>query len=54
MPSRFPGMDPYLESPRYWRDFHHAFLTYLRDALQPALRPRYHAAMDERLYVETT
>jgi hypothetical protein len=47
-------MDPYLESPRYWRDFHHRLLTYIADTLQADLRPRYHAAMDERLYVETT
>ena len=23
MPSPFPGMDPYLESPRFWTDFYH-------------------------------
>ena len=24
MPSPFPGMDPYLESPLRWRDVHHS------------------------------
>ena len=33
MPSPFPGMDPYLEDPAYWSDFHAAFLTYWRDAI---------------------
>ena len=43
MPSPFPGMDPYLENPVWWPDFHHSFITYARDALQPGLRPRYRA-----------
>ena len=27
MPSPFRGMDPYLESPAHWRDFHHPIRT---------------------------
>ena len=30
--SPFPGMDPYLE--QFWRDVHHALITYSRDQLQ--------------------
>jgi hypothetical protein len=33
----FPGMDPYLEAPEIWPDFHDAFLSYVREALQPVL-----------------
>lgn len=51
MPSPFPGMDPYLEDPAIWPDFHQSFITYTRDALQPNIRPRYHAHIGERLYV---
>ena len=51
MPSPFPGMDPYLEEPRRWPDVHQRLITYLTDALQPAIRPRYHARMGERVYI---
>ena len=30
MPSPFPGMDPYLENPEIFPDFHDSFITYLR------------------------
>ncbi len=51
MPSPFPGMDPYLEDPAIWPDLHQRLVTYSADALQPRLRPRYHARIGERLYV---
>jgi len=51
MPSPFPGMDPYLEEPRRWPDVHQRLITYIADALQPAIRPRYHARMGERVYI---
>lgn len=51
MPSPFPGMDPYLEDPGLWQDFHQRLITYIADALQPEIRPRYHARIGERLYV---
>lgn len=51
MPSPFPGMDPYLENPDLWRDFHHSMITYIRDQLQPKLRPKYLARTEERVFV---
>ncbi|MGE3808512.1 MAG: DUF4058 family protein [Gemmataceae bacterium] len=39
MPSPFPGMNPYLEQPDVWRDFHQAFITAIRNALIPQIRP---------------
>lgn len=48
----FPGMDPYLENPLIWSGLHAVFVVYLRDELQPLLRPRYVAAVEERVYVE--
>jgi hypothetical protein len=50
MPSPFPGMDPYLEDPARWPDVHQSLITYIRDALQPLVRPRYNARMGERVY----
>jgi hypothetical protein len=44
----FPGMDPYLESP----ELHNSLIVYIRDALQPLLRPNYIAALEERVFVE--
>ena len=51
MPSPFPGMDPYLEHPALWPDVHHGLIEALRNALSPLLRPRYRAAVEERVYV---
>ncbi len=51
MPSPFPGMDPYLENPALWPDLHQSLMTYIRDALQPQIRPHYRARLEERLYV---
>lgn len=47
----FPGMDPYLERPQIWPDFHDSLIAYIREALQPMLRPRYAALTQDRLYV---
>src|SRR4051794_41108288 len=49
MPGPFPGMDPYLEDPAFWSDFHAAFLTYLRDAINDRLPDNYEARMDEKV-----
>jgi hypothetical protein len=44
-------MDPYIERPELWPDFHDSFVAAIRGALQPLLRPRYAALTQERLYV---
>src|SRR4051812_8892579 len=48
MPSPFPGMDPYLEDPAFWQDFHRSFITYCRDALLDKLPDQYEARIDEQ------
>jgi hypothetical protein len=48
----FSGMDPYLEASDIWPGVHASFIVYLRDHLQPRLRPRYLAAIEERVFVE--
>ncbi len=47
----FPGMDPYVERTQIWPDFHDSLVAYIREALQPQLRPRYAALTQDRLYV---
>ncbi|PYS38752.1 MAG: hypothetical protein DMG14_16450 [Acidobacteria bacterium] len=49
----FPGMDPWLEEPSLWSGVHASLIIYIRDQLQPQLRPRYIAAVEERVYVAT-
>lgn len=52
MPGPFPGMDPYIEAFGPWRDFHHRFVIYMCDALQPLLRPKYRARVEERVLID--
>jgi hypothetical protein len=47
----FPGMDPYVERPEIWPDFHDSLIAYIRETLQPLLRPKYAALTRDRLYV---
>jgi hypothetical protein len=47
-------MDPYLERPATWSDLHQSLITYIRDALQPELRPNYLARIGERVYIAET
>ncbi len=51
MPCPFPGMDPYIERPAIWPDFHDSVIAAIRGVLQPLLRPRYAAVTQDRLYV---
>ena len=52
MPSPFPGMDPYLESPRHFHGFHNKFLAFLEVALQPLLPEPYIAEGGERVWID--
>jgi len=51
MPSPFPGMDPYLEELSQWPGVHQRLITYMADAMQPRIRPRYHVLIGERVYI---
>jgi len=44
-------MDPYIERPEIWPDFHDSLIAMIRGVLQPLLRPRYAALTQDRLYV---
>jgi hypothetical protein len=49
MPSPFPGMDPYLEDPAFWSDFHARFIIYWCDAIADVLPEPYEARIDEKV-----
>ena len=51
MPSPFPGMDPYLEDPFFWPDFHFAMIAAMRAQLNASLPDRYVAAADRNVWI---
>ena len=51
MPSPFPGMDPYLESPDICGDVHHELISEIRSSLNPLVRPTYVVRVELRVYV---
>lgn len=54
MASPFPGMDPYLEDPAFWSDFHYTFINYWREAVADRLPDDYEANLGERVYLVET
>ena len=48
MSSPFPGMDPWLESPYIWGDFHQAFAGAMRAYLKKVLPKPFYARTDSR------
>lgn len=47
--SPFPGMDPYLEDPAVWEEFHHVLITECMYLLADQLPPPYIAKIQERV-----
>lgn len=52
MPSPFPGMDPYIEDPFFWTDFHGSLMFIMREALNSVLPARYVAAMERNVWIQ--
>ncbi|MEM8603995.1 MAG: DUF4058 family protein [Cyanobacteria bacterium P01_H01_bin.121] len=50
MASPFPGMDPYLEHPDFWAEFHSRLIVAIADELMPQIRPNYEVAIEKRIY----
>ena len=48
MPSPFPGMDPYLEAPHIWPDFHDRFAGQISTILNAVLPAPYYARLEMR------
>ncbi len=44
----FPGMDPYLEAPDIWPDFHHRIAAIISSMLNALLPERYYARLEKR------
>ncbi len=52
MPSPFPGMDPYIEHPDVWSDFHGGLADEIRAELNKVIQPRYVARLVPRVTYE--
>ncbi|KAM3100074.1 DUF4058 family protein [Phormidesmis sp. 146-12] len=52
MPSPFPGMNPYLEHPMFWSEFHSRLIVEMSNALIPSLRPKYYIGVETRTYTD--
>lgn len=52
MPSPFPGMDPFLESPVFFPGLHGRLIAYMAEALKAVLPEPYYAEIYERIVVE--
>ncbi|WP_324236249.1 DUF4058 family protein [Okeania sp.] len=50
MPNPFPGMNPYLEQPEYWSDFHNQLVAAIARNLVPPLAPKYRVVTDKWVY----
>lgn len=50
MSSPLPGMDPYLEHPLSWPNFHHRLISAIAISLGPQLRPKYRVVVEEAIY----
>lgn len=46
MTYRFPGMDPYIEAPTLWRDFHHSLAEEIRWRLNSSMDEKYYAGVE--------
>jgi Protein of unknown function (DUF4058) len=50
MPNPFSGMNPYLEQPEYWSDFHNQLVAAIARSLVPKLVPKYRVVTDKWVY----
>jgi hypothetical protein len=44
-------MNPYLEQPGVWHDFHQALILAIRNAITPQIRPGYVAKIEDHIYI---
>ena len=54
MPSPFPGMDPYLESPEIFPDLHNSLIIQLQEAINAQLPPPFYATTGSRVWIEAS
>ena len=53
MRPKFPGMNPYLESPQLWSEVHFGLIAVMARTLNAVITPRYRAAVEKRVYVDS-
>lgn len=46
-------MNPYSEHPALWPEIHHGAISSLMRVLNPQITPKYRAALDQRVYMDT-
>jgi hypothetical protein len=51
MPSPFPGMNPYIEQPAAWKDFHSRFIPIAAELLGAQVLPRYYVKIEEHVFI---
>jgi hypothetical protein len=51
MPSPFPGMNPYIEKPSVWQDFHARFIAAAAERIGTLVYPRYYVRIDEYVFI---
>lgn len=51
MASPLPGMNPYLENPELWSEFHSRMIVAIADALDDLLSRSYRVAVEKRVYL---
>jgi len=45
-------MDPYMEQPHLWPDFHDRLVTHLCEEIHAALPDRYYASVQDRIFLD--
>ncbi|MBC6478056.1 MAG: DUF4058 family protein [Hormoscilla sp. GM7CHS1pb] len=53
MPSPFPGMNPYLENPRFWHQIHKWLTILIAEIMNQKICPKYWVSVEERVYKTT-
>ncbi|HEV3437990.1 MAG TPA: DUF4058 family protein [Gemmata sp.] len=51
MPSPFPGMNPFIEQPAVWQDFHTRFMVLAAELIGVQVEPRYFVKIEEHLFL---
>lgn len=49
MTSPFPGMNPYLENPKLWSEFHDRLINVIADEIKGQIDPRYQVSVEKNL-----
>lgn len=51
MPSPLPGMNPFIEQPELWAEFHSRMIVAIADSLDDLLSRNYRVAVEKRVYL---